>query len=75
MSKGQTDRLSEQHEQSGGPKGIFGKNAQKHDSSVKEASKIFFKKLTKEYSQFEFRHRDAISKKGINDALRTIDSR
>ncbi|MBW2984116.1 restriction endonuclease, partial [Candidatus Woesearchaeota archaeon] len=75
MSKGQTDRLSKQHEQSGGPKGIFGKNAQKHEVSVTEASKKVFDELKKAYPQLNFRYRTKIPKKEINDELNKIDSR
>lgn len=74
MSKGQAERLSKQHEQSGGPKGIFGRSAQTHDDAVKEASKSVFKLLKKAFPEFTFRHRYELTKKEINDELKTIDS-
>lgn len=75
MSKGQTDRLSEQQQKSGGPKGIFGKNAQVHEVSVAEATDSVFDRLKKAHPQSKFRHRTKISKKEINDELNKIDSR
>ena len=75
MSKDQTDRLSEQQQKSGGPKGIFGKNAQIHEVSVTEATDGVFDKLKKAHPQLKFRHRTMIPKKEINDELNKIDSR
>lgn len=75
MSKGQTDRLSEQQELSGGPKGIFGKDAQKHEVSVTEASEKVYEQLKTVHPRLKFRHRKDISKKEINDELQKIDSR
>ncbi len=75
MSKGQTDRLSEQHQKSGGPKGIFGKNAQIHEVSVTKTTQKVFDKLKESHPKLKFRHRTGISKKEINEELNKIDSR
>lgn len=75
MKKKQTDRLSKQHEKSQGPKGIFGESAHLHDTSVNDFSKLAFETLKKEFPDFEFRFRDSIEKKEINEKLNTVDSR
>ena len=41
--KGQATRLGKQHELAGGPLGIFGKEAQKHDLSVHQISPMILK--------------------------------
>ncbi|MCX6279451.1 MAG: restriction endonuclease [Bacteroidetes bacterium] len=75
MNKKQTDRLSKQHEKSQGPKGIFGESAQIHDTSVNDFSKMAFETLKKEFPDFEFRLRNHIKKKEINNKLNKVDSR
>jgi type II restriction enzyme len=72
MSKGQTKRLSEQHISYGGASGIFGEDAQVHEHSVNSASASVFGQLQKEY---QFRFRQALSKKEINEKLNSIDKR
>ncbi len=75
MSKGQTKRLTKQHISSGGASGIFGEDAQKHDSSVRRAGMSVFDTLKQEYQQYQFRFREVISKHEINEKLNSIDSR
>lgn len=73
--KGQSKRLGKQHELAGGPKGIFGKNAQIHDASAYEVSKKIYDFLKKKYSNLNFRHRTNIPKKEINFKLKSIDNK
>ncbi len=75
MSKGQTNRLTDQQKKAGGPKGIFGKDALKHEKSVIKATKAVFSLLVDAYPELEFRHRTYISKEEINKKLNLIDSR
>jgi len=73
--KKQTDRLRIEKVRSQGPKEIFGKNAQKHDISVNDFSKVVFETLKKDFQNLEFRFRDSIDKKEINKKLNSVDSR
>lgn len=75
MKKKQTDRLRREKVRGQGPKEIFGESAQKHDTSVNDFSKAVFEALKKEFSHLEFRFRDSIEKKEINEKLNTVDSR
>lgn len=75
MKKNQTDRLSKQHKKSQGPKGIFGKSAQKHDVSVKGVSISTFEVLQKKFPQLEFRYRGQVKKSEINKKLNEVDAR
>ncbi|MCW5910374.1 MAG: hypothetical protein KIT62_04835 [Cyclobacteriaceae bacterium] len=75
MSKKQTNRLSKQHIESEGPKGIFGDSAKKHDISVNDFSKAAFETLTNEFPKLEFRFRDNLGKKEINEKLNKVDAR
>jgi type II restriction enzyme len=75
MKKKQTDRLTTEKVRGQGPKEIFGENAQKHDLSVNDFSKIAFKTLKKDFPKLEFRFRDSIEKKEINEKLNSVDSR
>ena len=75
MSKGQDKRLTEQHISTGGASGIFGEEAQVHDDAVKRASTLVFDQLQKQYPNYQFRLRFSISKKEINEKLRSIDPR
>lgn len=75
MSKGQTNRLTDQHISTGGATGIFGEDAQAHDKSVSVASSIVFKSLQKANPNYEFRLRQSIKKQEINEKLRSIDAR
>jgi len=73
--KGQADRLIKQHELSGGQKGIFGKSAQEHDVSIRQVSSLVFSDIVEAYPKLEFRIRNTISKKEINNYLKNIDKR
>lgn len=75
MKKKQTDRLRTEKVRGQGQKEIFGENAQKHDLSVNDFSKVVFETLKKDFSKLEFRFRDALQKKEINEKLNSIDSR
>ena len=75
MAKKQTDRLRIEKVRGQGPKEIFGENAQIHDKSVNNFSKIVFETLIKDFSKLEFRFRDSIDKKEINEKLNSVDSR
>src|SRR3989304_7258126 len=75
MKKKQTDRLRIEKVRGQGTKEIFGESAQKHDTSVNDFSKAVFETLKKEFSHLEFRFRDSIEKKEINEKLNTVDSR
>ena len=71
--KNQTSRLSIQHKLAKGVLGIFGKNAQIHDLSVKDISQIVLKELESVYPELEFRYRKQIFKSEINDKLKKLD--
>lgn len=75
MTKKQTDRLRIEKVRGQGPKEIFGKNAQKHDISVNDFSKVVFETFKKDFPNLEFRFRDSIEKKEINEKLRSVDPR
>lgn len=71
----QTDRLSVEKIRGQGPKEIFGESAQIHDKSVNDFSKAVFETLNKEFPDLEFRFRDTLQKKEINEKLNSVDSR
>lgn len=73
--KSQTERLSKEKIRGKGPKEIFGINAQNHDKSVNSLSKLVFSNLQKKHPNLEFRFRDKIDKKEINEKLNLIDPR
>lgn len=75
MAKKQTDRLRVEKVRGQGPKEIFGENAQIHDKSVNSFSKAVFETLKKDFPNLEFRFRDSIDKKEINEKLNSVDSR
>ena len=75
MSKKQTDRLRAEKIKGKGPNEIFGENAQKHDISVNDCSKLVFETLKKDFPNLEFRFRDSIDKKEINEKLNSVDAR
>ena len=75
MKKKQTDRLSTEKVRGQGPKEIFGENAQKHDTSVNDFSKAVFETLKNDFPKLEFRFRDSIGKKEINEKLNSVDAR
>lgn len=70
----QSDRLSQQHEESHGVVGIFGDEARSHDKSVQEVTVDVLRYLEKEYPMLEFRHRNTITKLEINEVLNNLDS-
>lgn len=73
--KGQASRLSSQHEESGGPLGIFGIEAKKHDLKIGEVTNIVLDALKNKYPNLQFRKRNSISKKEINNKLSHFDER
>ncbi len=75
MAKKQTDRLRVEKIRGQGPKEIFGENAQIHDKSVNSFSKAVFETLKKDCPHLEFRFRDSIDKKEINEKLNSVDAR
>ena len=70
--KGQASRLSIQHEVAGGPLGIFGEEAKKHDFNIGEVSTLILKALRQTFPDLNFRMRNSISKKEINEKLQSI---
>ena len=72
--KGQSHRLQRQHELAGGPLGIFGDDAKKHDLSIREVMNGIMEALQTNHPDLSFRHRPDISKREINDKLASIDS-
>lgn len=75
MKKRQTDRLRIEKIRGQGPKEIFSENAQLHDAIVNDFSKLAFETLKKEYPNLEFRFRNKIGKKEINEKLNKVDPR
>lgn len=73
--KGQSERLRVEKIRGEGPKEIFGHNAQIHDKSVNNYSKAIFETLKKDFPELEFRFRDRLTKKEINEKLKAVDSR
>lgn len=71
--KGQASRLSTQQEIGGGPLGIFGEEAKKHDLNIGEVSELILKALQAEYPNLTFRLRNSIAKTEINQKLHLID--
>ena len=71
--KGQSRRLEKQHERAGGPAGIFGQEAKKHDLSIRVVTEMIAEELKVQYPDWMFRHRMEISKKEINDRLASVD--
>jgi type II restriction enzyme len=75
MSKGQTDRLTEQQIRGGGPKEIFGEEAKEHDNAVADASRVTHKRLAEKHPKIKFRRRQLITKSEINKRLEKFDPR
>ena len=73
--KGQALRLGIQQRLGGGPLGIFGKAAQKHDLSIREVSAGVLSLLAERYPHLEFRQRTALTKQEIHQKLAGIDPR
>ncbi|MEI3651074.1 MAG: EcoRI family type II restriction endonuclease [Dolichospermum lemmermannii FEM_B0920] len=72
--KNQSKRLTNQHKESQGVVGIFGKEAKSHDIAVGQISRLVIKQLEKEFPQLSFKYKTSISKKEINEALQRLDS-
>lgn len=73
--KGQVLRLSIQQELGGGPLSIFGAAAQKHDLSIREVTAGVLTKLAEEFPHLEFQLRTSLTKRAINEKLRSFDPR
>lgn len=71
--KNQSDRLTEQHKETQGVKGIFGKEAKLHDSEVARISYSTLEALQDEFPKLTFRFRQGVSKAEINASLQKID--
>lgn len=71
--KNQSKRLTNQHKESQGVVGIFGDEAKFHDTTVGKISHLVIEQLENEFPQLTFRHRTAIKKGEINEALKKID--
>ena len=74
MGNRQFRRLQQQQEIAGGPAGIFGEAAKKHDLSIREVMNEVYASLGSELSSLDFRHRMRIPKSEINDKLSSVDS-
>ena len=73
--KGQALRLRIQQELGGGPLSIFGAAAQKHDLAMREVTAGVLTKLAEDFPNLEFRQRVSLTKKEINEKLRSFDPR
>lgn len=73
MEKKQSNRLTKQHKKTQGVVGIFGEEAQQHDTDVFNNSCVAKNRLEKEFPMLKFRHRKDIPKKEINEALQKVD--
>ncbi len=73
MEKKQSNRLTMQHKKTHGVVGIFGEEAQQHDTDVFNNSHVVKNRLEKEFPMLSFRYRKDIAKKEINEALRKVD--
>ena len=72
--KGQSRRLELQHKRAGGPVGIFGELARKHDASIREVMVMIARELRDQHAGLKFRHRHKIPKQEINEKLASVDS-
>lgn len=73
--KGQALRLGIQQELGGGPQSIFGEAAQKHDLSIRIVSAGVLSVLAEKFPNLEFRQRNSLSKREINEKLAKLDAR
>ncbi len=71
--KGQSRRLEKQHELAGGPIGIFGDEAKRHDLSIRHVMSGIMEALQANHPNLSFRHRPNISKREINDKLASLE--
>ena len=72
-AKGQSYRLQQQHEVAGGPLGIFGEEAKRHDLSIREVMAKVAEELKRRHPELQFRHRWEISKREIHEKLASVD--
>lgn len=72
--KNQSSRLTRQHNKSHGVVGIFGKEAKIHDVTVAMVSHKIIEFLNEKYDSLQFRYRQSIEKKEINEALKLVDN-
>lgn len=72
--KNQSNRLTQQHNDSHGVIGIFGEEAKLHDMTVGEISHLIYRQLESDYPQLVFRSRPSIKKSEINEALKKVDA-
>jgi len=73
--KGQATRLGKQHKLAGGPRGIFRKEAQKHDLSLSKISPIILETLKVNYPHLTFRLRNSLPKKEIHAKLASLNQK
>ena len=73
--KGQVERLVDQHEASGGVKGIFGKQAKEHDLSISSVAGSVLSALEESFPEYEFRWRRQLTKSEIHLRLNQLDER
>lgn len=71
--KNQSSRLTTQHRESHGVVGIFGVEAKAHDKATGYIQHAVLGELKKKYTQLNFRYRQSVEKKEINEALKKID--
>ena len=62
-----------QHEFAGGPLGIFGEEAKKHDLNIREVTELLYRGLCETFPHFQFRIRNTVLKQEINRKLHSID--
>jgi len=74
-AKGQAKRLGQQQTAAGGQVGIFGHEAQMHDTEIGRVSARVLKELERIYPIHKFRLRWSITKHEINEALKKIDKK
>ena len=72
-AKGQSRRLEKQHELGGGPAGIFGDEAKRHDLSIRLVMERVANELRRQRPKLMFRHRQQVTKQEINDKLASVD--
>ena len=73
--KGQATRLGREKRSTGGQRGIFRKEAQKHDAKVSEISPMILKKLKVKYPHLTFRLRKGLTKKEIHAKLASLNQK
>lgn len=71
--KNQSSRLTAQHKESQGVVGIFGEEAKLHDKTTGDISHVVLGALKEKYPQLNFRYRQSVEKREINEALQKID--